>query len=363
MNNNTSSRKLDRRGDTAYLDLLNALSAVAVVYLHANYCFWSFNRDFRWISANVIESVCFFAVPVFFMISGATLVDYRDRYSTRVFFKKRLLKTGVPFLFWSLIALAFDLFVLHSVKASDLGWVFVASGILGTRFLNIYWFFIPLFCIYACMPLLSAVRKEIRLEAFGYCAALCFVVNSLVPFVLRFFPGASAAFPISIPIGANETVFVFLGYLLRYRKTSGWFAVVTYTLAVGGLAMILIGTHVRSLSCGSVDGLFKGHTNLPAVLYASGVFLFFARNGNQFLRSRYLASACRLLRDNSFGIYLVHWFVLTLAVMWLKRYPPFSQIEFSLWFRLFSPLAIIAACIAIRRIVNRIPFVGKYLLP
>lgn len=41
---------------------------------------------------------CFFylAAPVFFMISGATLIDYPERYDIKTFFKKRLLKPLYP---------------------------------------------------------------------------------------------------------------------------------------------------------------------------------------------------------------------------------------------------------------------------
>ena len=53
-----------------------------------NGCFWQFSYDRYWITANIIECICYFAVPIFFMISGATLLNYRKRYTTAVFFKK-----------------------------------------------------------------------------------------------------------------------------------------------------------------------------------------------------------------------------------------------------------------------------------
>ncbi len=36
-----------------------------------------------WVSANLLETIFYFALPVFFMISGATLLDYRSKYSTK----------------------------------------------------------------------------------------------------------------------------------------------------------------------------------------------------------------------------------------------------------------------------------------
>lgn len=76
-----------RETKVPYLSALNALSCIAVVMLHTNSCFWEFSKARYWVTANVIECVMYFAVPVFFMISGATLLDYRERYSTKTFFK------------------------------------------------------------------------------------------------------------------------------------------------------------------------------------------------------------------------------------------------------------------------------------
>lgn len=64
--------------DTQYLTLLNVLSAFSVVFLHTNGCFLHFSTERYWFTANIIESIFYFAVPVFFMISGATLIIEND---------------------------------------------------------------------------------------------------------------------------------------------------------------------------------------------------------------------------------------------------------------------------------------------
>ena len=71
-----------------YIQILGVLSCLAVVVLHTTGCFWDFSYERYWLTANLIENLCYFAVPIFFMISGATLMDYRKRYSTEEFFKK-----------------------------------------------------------------------------------------------------------------------------------------------------------------------------------------------------------------------------------------------------------------------------------
>lgn len=72
-----------------YISLASVISAIAVVFLHTNEVFWQFSMERYWFTANIIESVFYFAVPIFFMISGAMLIDYKNKYDTKTFFIKR----------------------------------------------------------------------------------------------------------------------------------------------------------------------------------------------------------------------------------------------------------------------------------
>ena len=83
-----------------YFDVLNVVSCFSVVCLHCNCYIHSFAKDEWWWLRVLIEVVFYFAVPVFFMLSGATLFDYRNRYSLSTFYKKRIQRTFIPFLFW-----------------------------------------------------------------------------------------------------------------------------------------------------------------------------------------------------------------------------------------------------------------------
>ena len=56
----------------------------------------------------MIECVFYFAVPVFFMISGAMLIDFNKKYSLREYFTKRINKALIPYIVWSFLGLAFQ---------------------------------------------------------------------------------------------------------------------------------------------------------------------------------------------------------------------------------------------------------------
>ena len=88
-----------------YISFINVIAAVMVVMMHANSSFWTYSTKGYWAVTNVIESVGFCAVPLFFMLSGATLIEYQKRYSTKEFFKKRFFFFLFPLLLLSVFAI------------------------------------------------------------------------------------------------------------------------------------------------------------------------------------------------------------------------------------------------------------------
>lgn len=82
-------------------DLLNIIACFSVICLHHNGLVHGYDGSNAWYGALAVEVLFYFAVPVFFMLSGATLMRYSDRYDTKTFFRKRLKRTLIPWLVWS----------------------------------------------------------------------------------------------------------------------------------------------------------------------------------------------------------------------------------------------------------------------
>lgn len=260
-----------------YIQILGVIACLAVVAMHVNGCFWQFSYDRYWITANIIECICYFAVPIFFMISGATLLNYRKRYTTAVFFKKRFGKTLVPFLIWSVISAIWYYIVYH---ARPEGIREVVDGILNTRYVDIYWFFPALFSVYLCIPILSCIPEKYRKRIFGYAILVYFVLEALAPLVcnlmhIEFNEG------FGMPAVGGYLIYTLLGYWIdNYELSKKWRCVI-YTAALGGFLLMLVGTQILSLKNGTVDTTFKEYRNVPCILYSTGIFLFFKNIKNE----------------------------------------------------------------------------------
>lgn len=78
-----------RKTYIAYLDVLNILACLAVLFLHHNRIVHYYDiHTIAWKQSLAIEVLCYWAVPIFLMLTGITLMNYRDKYTTHEFKKK-----------------------------------------------------------------------------------------------------------------------------------------------------------------------------------------------------------------------------------------------------------------------------------
>jgi len=225
------------------LTFIQVVCAISVVTLHTNGCFWQFNATERyWLTANIIECIFYFAVPVFFMITGITLLDYQERYSTKVYFQKRAEKTLIPYVVWSVIGVVFLLSTDRvSLEAVTAKWI--VNSLLSTEgIINLYWFFQPLFCVYLCIPLFAAVDKNKKMDTAKYMIVVGLFINIIMPFLnsaLEF----GLSWPYRVQVVSDYLIFVWGGYYLYNSSPSKRQKEVIFILSSIGLFF----AHCRNL--------------------------------------------------------------------------------------------------------------------
>lgn len=77
-----------RKNRIIYFDVLNILAIFAVIAMHCNGIVHGNPLVRAWNSSLLVDCVFYWAVPIFFMLSGATLIKYRERYDTKHFLRK-----------------------------------------------------------------------------------------------------------------------------------------------------------------------------------------------------------------------------------------------------------------------------------
>lgn len=348
MNCNTNSIQ------NTYISVLNVIASFAVVVIHCNWTFWVFSAERYWFYSNIIEAIAYFAVPLFYMITGATLIDYREKYSTKEFFSRRIKKTVIPFFVWSIIAVVvMNMYGDIILKGNMLNrFKKAVELIINTEALEVYWFFIPLFGIYLCIPIFSAIEKELRKRIFIYIAVIAFVLDYILPIFCKII-SLDYHNKLSMAVGTEYLLYVVVGYLLHIYDLGDKAKRIIFYFAIMGLMIHISGTYTLSIEEGEIVRTFKGYTNLPCFLYSIGVYIYIKDLVNQKRKgNRFIGLCTEVISKYTFGVYLLHMYIIRMA-------NHIGINAYSLWYKLFMPFVIYTLCIIIIWIVRKIPIACK----
>lgn len=317
-------------------DVLNIVSCFAVVALHCSLAVFSPERGLAWERALVCQAVFIFAVPIFVMLSGANLMEYRKRYSTAQFFKRRVLRTGLALVvgsavFYLIYCLAFRFFPNSYWGARDYTDVFSVGDffdrLLTNRVNDTYWFFYSIIGVYCVVPLLSLAAERKRLLE-GMLAA-GFVVAFLIP-ALGWAKVLSPEYQktlTGVPLLSSSMVFYFLlgYYLRRYVADTRCVRLAALVATVASPVLMLL------ISKGANAGLPQ-YDSTPisagfplAATFAAGLFCLVRclepRLETLGPRARGVLTT---LASTSLYVYLFH----LVAIYWLSMNVPPQTIEF-----------------------------------
>lgn len=329
-----------------YFDVLNILAALSVVFMHCNGIVHTFTNTLAWKQALIVETCCYWAVPVFLMLSGANLMGYREKYSTEEFFKKRFMRTVLPFIVWSLISAA-----VLAINPFEVGFKKFAEMLIYTKIQGVYWFFIPLFSIYLSMPVLSLLKDNRKILWYMVGGGLMFI--SIIPAVCRYLqiPWNSG---LNIMIVPGYLLFPIIGYLFATTDFTKKQRVIIYTLGVFGAALRYVGTFVFSIRDGALNKTFwDGYEAYHSVFLACAVFTFFkySRTVEKIAASEKLTKLLKEMSACSFGIYLIH---ILVRIQLHKFITP------NCWeARILLPFAIYGLSLLIIYIIKKIPLLKK----
>lgn len=303
-----------------FIDLATVVSALAVVFLHTNAIFWGLKPGAKhWLLANLIETIFIFAVPVFFMISGATLMDYIKKYNTKVYFKKRLKRAFVPYIIWSFIGLALQVLLFKTVAPDLVNVKYILNGLFSGSLVGIYWFFIPLFICYLAIPLLTLVPDKNKLATYSYLAAVIFMFNITLPFINKLLNlEISNISVMGANVGLQSIFYLLMGYIILKREITLKWRLVLYGLGLTGAILSFVLTHLVSCEAGKIISDYKGAFNVLMVPYCLAVFTYFRYEGEKLMEKQKIANIITYVKPYTFVIYLTHYFVLQILWGYLK---------------------------------------------
>lgn len=306
-------------GRIGFLDGIRVMACLMVVMVHSCEFFYIDGSSVGFRSPDdgwwvcVIDSAFRCSVPLFVMVSSYLLVPVKD--SVGRFFRKRLVRVGVPFVIWSLLYATLP-YLWGAMSGQE-----VRESLLRLSYNFNYasghlWFIYMLVGLYLFMPVISPWLEKVGKKAEQWFLALWFV-STFFPY-LRACCGELLG---ECPWNEYNTLWYFSGYmgyvvLAHYiRHHLAWS--VKKQLVVG-LLLYAVGYYItaavwydRIPTTTDVQELeLSWRFCTPNVAMTSfGAFIVFQALFRKAASSRLITDVSQL----SYGIYLVHIFILNVA--------------------------------------------------
>lgn len=341
-----------------WLDTLRTLATIGVIIIHVSSPLvnmtYAKNMPYWWIG-NVVDSVVRFSVPLFLMLSGATLLN-KD-YNVIAFYKKRLTRVFVPFMFWMVAYLVYRYLMLYPKERPNemntiLQWsvdLFLKEGI--SKHL---WYVYMILFIYLFVPALGKWLR--RLSNSRLMALLLGWV--VVSFFCKSMPINqycwSSGYADKLLGYFLHTGYLVLGFylanlsfkLVRIRLYS---AFVFFVCAISTAVFV----YFSSKNAHKLDLGYYSYFTLFSILQTSSLFLWVKDTtvGNKFT-----IQIQSIVSGYSYGIYLVHIMVIGIffryGIFWTMAHPLISLL-------LLTVMTLITSFVIIY-VLRKIPF-GKYI--
>lgn len=251
----------------------------------------------------------YWAVPVFMMLSGATLMNYREKYDTKTFFKKRFIKVLIPFIFWAVFMFVWGIATKQIDPSEHSGMKDWLNEFFYNKEQSIYYFMFEILGVYLTMPLLSLLTKNEYRKTLWLIVGLFFVFNSFIPNILGMFEiNWNEAFGIKFN---GYLIYVILGHLLSTEDLSKKQRWSIYIGAIIGLIYRYTTTFILSKNAGEVVRTSWGYFSWHCILLSCAVFIFVKnlKLDDKLENKPKLTKTLETISSCSFGIYLIHMIV------------------------------------------------------
>jgi surface polysaccharide O-acyltransferase-like enzyme len=298
---------LDPKGGEISLpvDLIRTVAIVLVILLHAANEPHQFvdimapDAIVSWWASNIYNSLARPCVPLFIMLAGALLLQpSKVNEPLRVFFKKRLSRIGLPFIFWGVAYFAWRFYV--NGEALSMG--SILQGVLTGPYMH-FWFLYLIVGLYLITPVLRVIVTHSDRRLLKYFLSVWFVGTAIVPLLILFGPYSLSAdvFLITGWLG----YFILGWYLLKIRLRP----LILYLVLVLGFVCTIFATFFVIASIGERFSQFFYDSFSANVIAASvALFLLLSTVQPDKVASRF-PRVNRLLHtvsQNTLPIYLFH---------------------------------------------------------
>lgn len=342
-----------KRNRVIYIDVIRVVAMLAVVFAHscANMLIAGpTTRHFA--PANILVTVTTVAVPLFYMISGVTILNSSHTKSLSYLFKHRLPRILIPFLIWSLLSS-----IIFKTISGGLSTGSVIQSMLliyHQPMLTAYWFLYPLIGFYLLSPAIKAFIDNVDNSTLNYILIIWFITNIVLPNTAKSLPTTYGQYFDVYGLGSLIFLSKMIGYfLLGYKLSHVKVADIKLGLNLGIFLIGLIISIIDSYIIGAYSLQDKPLANILSPIFlpiiVSSLFLIFKKFEDKY--SKHTKQLIEFIAPLTYGVYLSHGIVIELV----------QQIVNPLNYLGVFGISIVI-CLVLIWALSNIPFVKKYFI-
>ena len=275
-----------------WIDILRVIGMIGVILIHiaGNTIDTLKLTGTPKIVYDIIHTSCYFALPLFVMVSGALLLNKDISYKEIIFkYIRRMLL--VILIFGSIYAFMEEYYITKTISISILGRV-VKRLITGELWAHM-WYLYLMIALYLVTPILRKWIKNTDKNEQLWFLILLFLFTIFRGELNNIF-GIQIAF--YIPISTGFIFIYLLGNYLYNNELNNKIKTLLYILGIISFVSIILLTYFDKTN-------FLSYTSTLPIIVGSSIFYIFK---NREIKSNNLAKLVVTLGECSFGIYIIH---------------------------------------------------------
>lgn len=289
------------------VDLIRTVAILGVLLLHAANDLtiqqMSDLEIWRWCIVDVYQSIGRIGVPLFVMLTGTLLLDpSKKSEDLAFFFKKRVSRIALPFIFWGVAYFIWNIYVENQP-------VTIIESILTGPYFQ-FWYLYMLIGLYLLTPFLRILVSHMTQKLFKYFLVIWFIGVAIVPLISLLSPYKLDVNVFMVP---GWVGYFFLGsYLVNLKIKRSYLTLLTFL----GITLTAIATYIMAMTVGGGQTFYFQEYLSPTMILASiPLFLLlnsFSKPQNQQKPSDsiWMKKVLRIISVNTLPIYLFHMMVI-----------------------------------------------------
>jgi surface polysaccharide O-acyltransferase-like enzyme len=349
---------MQERNNIEGLDSLRAIATIGVIVIHTAtpVVKMSFgDNPFYWWVGNLYDGCVRFSVPMFLMLSGATLLHKEYRLSD--YFRRRFTRVLLPFLFWMVVYWIFRWSVLPAKEQPHdflpvvqwAGQLFANEGIS-----KHFWYVYMILFLYLFIPFMGKCLRKLNnkyLLVIVLCWAIALLLLRNIPLNFYRWDGNWDTRLLAYLEMAGYLVMGF--YLQRMSLDKTWIKLVAAVVFLLTIGVVSGFTWWLSKWPKTLDISLYGNLTINTILQTASLFILLKDSR---CSSRIVLWIQQRISNYSYGIYLAHIMILGICfnhgIFWTMGNP--------LWTLPLMILLLLIISSVIVLLLRKLPY-GRYI--